>query len=138
MTEKGETTEGGGKPEHPCQCYAEFLYFQDADHEGDEIPVYGPCGRTTRRQFAIGHDAKLKSVLIRLYRAGDPYLVLQDGVLTDKDPRQVAAERGWERFLTPAKPKPEPKGVSDTPVTSPEPKAKKPAKKAAAKKAKVA
>lgn len=128
MTEKGETTEGGGKPEHPCQCNTEHLYFQDADDENGEIPVYGPCGRTTRRQFAIGHDAKLKSVLIKLNRAGHPYLVVQGGVLTDKDPRQVAADRGWERFLTPAKPKAELKA-----------KAKKaPAKKAPTKKAKVA
>lgn len=129
MTEV-ETTEGEGtKTERPCQCYTEEQYVLGEENDGGfpaGVPVYGQCGRTTRRQFAIGHDAKLKSVLIKLNRADLPYMVLQGGMLTDKDPAQVAAERGWERFLTPAKPKAEPKAK------------KAPAKKAAAKKAKVA
>jgi len=57
----------------------------------------GECGRTTGGgRFLPGHDAKLKSRLLRDYRSGDPAL------------RKVAAERilslGWGAIMTKERP----------------------------------
>ncbi len=89
-----------------CQCYSALQYTLGAEDGYDvETPVYGACGATTAKTFAQGHDAKLKSVLISLNRAGLPYMVVQGGLLIDKDPMAEAMQRGWDMFLTPAKPR---------------------------------
>lgn len=96
------------KPATPCSCFAEFQYqVEPEDGTDEEFPVYGQCGRTTRNEFAQGHDAKLKSVLIQCFRAGVDYAYIDGSILNRVDPMEVAKQRGWEHLITPAKPKKE-------------------------------
>ena len=92
----------------PCQCFSQVEYTLD-EEDGYDVPqpVYGPCGEETTREFRQGHDAKLKSVLIALNRAGMEYHRVDGGLLMSDTPLGVAQARGWERFMTPAKPKAE-------------------------------
>lgn len=111
----------GNASAKPCQCLTVPAYTLGPDDtpeaaEGEGWPegtqVYGPCDSTTSNLFAPGHDAKLKSLLIRLNREGQEYHRLEGGLLVSGDARQVAANLGWERFLTPA---PTPKARKATP-----------------------
>lgn len=98
MTESTAPTTA--KAETPCTCLTTPAYVLDAE-DGYEVPetVYGPCGRTTTREFAPGHDAKLKSLLQALYVAGSEYHRLEGGLLVSGDPFSVAVSRDWDRFL---------------------------------------
>ena len=78
-------------PEKPCGCYA----IPDA-----ELPfTYESCGRLTGSEFAPGHDAKLKSALIECAVAGQPITQVINGKAHKADPRAIAAERGWVKFI---------------------------------------
>lgn len=97
------------KQSSPCQCHTELLYWIDQTVDAEDAvvdadnpnatPIYGPCGQATFGMFAPGHDAKLKSLLQRLYAAGQEYAFVDGSMLIHTDPMEVARERGWERFL---------------------------------------
>ena len=55
------------------------------------------CGEPVAkgRRFRQGHDAKLKSVLLRAHRAGDPIRVVADGQRTTSTAKALLEERGW-------------------------------------------
>ena len=92
-TDTAPTTEKAPKVPTACQCFTVEIGTEDG------IAVYGPCTGTTNGTFAPGHDAKLKSVLQRLFVAGQPYVVNDGATRTEGDPMRKAAERGWEHFL---------------------------------------
>src|SRR5688572_1368944 len=77
----------------PCKCNTTQVGEQNG------TPVYGPCGSETRRDFAPGHDARLKGVLIKLHVAGQDYLVKGQAA---RKPMDVARERQWGGYLTAA------------------------------------
>lgn len=85
-----------------CQCLDR--YEDDTDPEGNPIRIYSGCGQTIarRRQFAPGHDAKLKSTLLKVFRAGEDITYQDGGMLVTSDPMELAKRRGWEHFMTPA------------------------------------
>lgn len=94
----------------PCQCRSQIAYrvtaadIPEADPNGfAEFDVHQDCGGETASTFLPGHDAKYKSVLIKAARAGESFHYLSGGVLIDSDPRNLAAERGWERFIDAAR-----------------------------------
>lgn len=63
-----------------------------------------PVGRD--RQFAIGHDARLKGKLIRAHLTGSPVAYLVGQVLEDQGTAMVfAATHGWGRVLLEAEAK---------------------------------
>lgn len=78
-------------PANDCQCNA--------------IPVegkpgrYESCGQLTKGTFAVGHDAKLKSALIKCAVAGIDYVTKPGRALVKQDPMAVAIERGWGHFV---------------------------------------
>jgi hypothetical protein len=78
----------------PCKCHT----TQVGDVNG--TPQFGPCGAETKRDFAPGHDARLKGLLIRLHVASQVYLVRGQ---SPQDPMDVARERQWGGYLTAAK-----------------------------------
>lgn len=88
-----------------CKCYS--IVAEDTDHEGSTFKVYMSCGSTIprKRTFKPGHDAKLKSVLLAAFRAGEEIHYMDGGMLVSVSPMQMAKERGWDHFMTPAKPK---------------------------------
>jgi hypothetical protein len=92
-----------------CKCNTTILYWideNDPNHDpnpGDDgaSPVYGPCGAETRGgNFAPGHDAKLKGVLIKLHRQGAAFNFTEGSMLVGSDPMTEALKFGWGRFLT--------------------------------------
>ena len=94
----------------PCKCLAvEATIVTAADFpelsEEEvanfiEYPIYGECGEMTKGgNFAPGHDAKLKSVLIQRHRAGMDYERYEGGLLVSGSPMVVAKAFGWEKFL---------------------------------------
>lgn len=72
-----------------CQCYSIEL----------EDGIYSECDTPCGNIFAQGHDAKLKSVLIRCHLAGIDYMVRAGGAVTSAEPMEVARQRGWAKFL---------------------------------------
>ena len=94
----------------PCQCL-----IMTGDIE-DEMPVAAPCGEQVadKKNFRPGHDAKLKSTLIKAFRNGGSLVIRDGGSRTESSAREVAKRYGWERFLTPAKPKPAKATKADT------------------------
>ena len=90
------------KTPHPCSCLT-------ADPD-DPTTLHARCPRTTRREFAPGHDATTKATLIRAHRAGGTVtLVGLLGERIETTALAIAATRGWERFLTDAPAKAETK-----------------------------
>lgn len=73
-----------------CQCFTRFDEKQNA---------YVSCGEHTAREFAPGHDARLKGLLIRLYVAGKDYTRIVGGQAITVDPLTFAKSRGWDHFL---------------------------------------
>lgn len=65
--------------------------------EENDTPVFGPCAGLTRS--TPGDDAKLKSTLLRLYVANQPYVVIDGDTRTESDPMRKAAERSCQHFL---------------------------------------
>lgn len=97
-----------------CKCYSVPVRVTAADlpevdpDTFEEFDIYESCGlqvSTPKREFRPGHDAKLKSVLIRLNRENREFTYREGGVNISTPPMQVARERGWEHFMTPVKPK---------------------------------
>lgn len=76
-----------------CSCYS------IAHYEQDQLEFHS-CGAQTRRTFAPGHDAKLKGTLIRLHRAGLPYVRIVNGTRQEIEPMQHAKLYGWGHLLT--------------------------------------
>jgi hypothetical protein len=103
------------KPNLPtCRCLSHVAYRVTAEDlpETDpdtfvEFDVHESCGTVVSKgkQFAPGHDAKLKSVLIAAFRAGEDFAYLEGGLLIHSDPMAMAQDRDWGKFLTPAKPR---------------------------------
>lgn len=63
------------------------------------------CGKHCSNRFAQGHDAKLKSELIRAYRDNVEMNIDTGGMLIGTDAMNMARQLGWEHFLVPGKPK---------------------------------
>jgi hypothetical protein len=84
----------------PCQCFSQIsCQFKNADGSV-EYDIYESCGGETFRDFLPGHDAKLKSVLIKHHLNNHDFHYLDNnGTLVTVNPRQFAATRGWEKFL---------------------------------------
>lgn len=102
---KAEPKAKAVKPLVACKCNTERVGGTD------ESPVFGPCGAQTKRDFAPGHDARLKGLLIRLYVAGQSYQVKGQPA---QDPMDVARERQWGGYLTDAKVREERRAVAKT------------------------
>lgn len=70
------------------------------------------CGRDVNRSFRQGHDAKLKSALLKAHRAGEPVTV------NGKEQSAKAAARGYGFTITDGKvkkaaqPAPKPNGIA--------------------------
>lgn len=95
-----------------CQCRTSPAYTLGPDDTPEAAPgdgwpegtqVYGPCDAVTKNRFAPGHDAKLKGLLIKLYRAGTEYHYLDGGLLISTDPMNHAQQYGWGHFLEASK-----------------------------------
>jgi hypothetical protein len=85
------------KTVHNCGCNA--LHVHDT---ASGEPIYGFCGATTTGTFAQGHDAKLKGVLLKLWRSDSPYHVA-DGEgstsLTSGSATGQLVARGWTQYM---------------------------------------
>ncbi len=81
-----------------CQCLV-----LTGDSEGDTL-VAKPCTEQVpdKRDFKPGHDAKLKSVLLKAYRTGDAIVIVDGSTRTEAVPSILAADRGWSQFMKPA------------------------------------
>lgn len=93
MQEDGATFGDGGaqgSDKGPCQC---GWYFR-ADEEGNVIEG-GACAATTSRQFAPGHDARLKGLLIRAGIAGAEVSMHDGAMLVSKSADQAAMAYGF-------------------------------------------
>lgn len=104
-----------------CQCLSRFEMVTEpnddpTDDTVSEIKVWSSCGSTVpkRKRFKPGHDAKLKSVLIKLFRDGEDLHYYDGGMMVSVDPLIKAQELGWGHFMTP-KPK-KGKGKDKEPV----------------------
>lgn len=108
------------KAQRFCTCLVRIPdYFGGTDEAGNTDEAHWVydigCGRTVggRSVFAQGHDAKLKSELIKAFRAGVEISVIDGDMMITQSPMNLAAGHAWERFLTPAKakaPRKAPKG----------------------------
>lgn len=61
------------------------------------------CTATTTRRFAPGHDAKAKSLLLRLHRTGQKAKVTVDGKTFEVSPREAASRWGFAHMIVDAK-----------------------------------
>lgn len=97
----------------PCQCLSPTGAVED------DALVVSPCGGEVpnKREFRPGHDAKLKSTLIKAYRAGGKLVILDGGSRTETTAEKLADERSWTRFLTDAPARKARKGKADTTST---------------------
>lgn len=101
-----KSTKAKAQP-HPCGCLSHVAYRVTAADipESDaatfvEYDVLESCGGETVREFLPGHDAKLKSTLIKAHLAGEDIAFLDGpGTLVHVAPMQLAKNRGWEKFL---------------------------------------
>lgn len=81
-----------------CQCHTHYTgktTVDDPENPTAEFPVFEPCTAETSRTYAPGHDARLKSLLLKLHRAGQEYHYEQGGLLVTAVPVLVLLERGW-------------------------------------------
>ncbi|MGW4345593.1 hypothetical protein ACWEL8_11030 [Streptomyces sp. NPDC004690] len=88
----------------PCECSMYDALPADLTEEqvasGDfEILTTG-CTATTKRQFAPGHDAKLKSALIRWGALGLEIRRNEGGVATSASPTKHAARYAFAHMVT--------------------------------------
>lgn len=90
---KAEPKAKAAKPLVACKCNTERVGGTD------DAPIFGPCGAQTKRDFAPGHDARLKGLLIRLHVLGQDYQVKGQPA---RKPLDVAKERQWGGYLTAA------------------------------------
>lgn len=91
-----------------CSCWVRIPdYFDQEDNDrgytNETTWVYQVgCGRTCGKMFAQGHDAKLKSELLKAYRAKVDVALLEGSMLVSTDARTHAEKLGWLRYLTDA------------------------------------
>ncbi|WP_239341498.1 hypothetical protein [Frankia sp. CiP3] len=71
-------TEGTGKAPRTCEC---------------------GCGATVVRRFAVGHDAKLKSQLIKTILAGEAPNTNREAKVAGRDAAKRLAALGWAAHL---------------------------------------
>ncbi len=95
--EMTETTAPAAAPKNalrPCACGKFEVVTREFETDGQpDFDAYGTgCNRTTKNEFAPGHDAKLKGLLIRAGVAGYQVLIHDGGVQTWTD-AQGAANR---------------------------------------------
>lgn len=103
-----------------CRCLVPIPDYLDADieklgHTAERDLFVEYCGQPCSREFAQGHDAKLKGLLIRAHRAGQEIHVVDGGGLVSASPANLAAQRGWDRFLAAPEPR-RPPGSKREPV----------------------
>ncbi|GLP71740.1 hypothetical protein TUSST3_83590 [Streptomyces sp. TUS-ST3] len=88
---------------HPCECAAYDALPADltnADLETGDYEVFTTgCTATTKRQFAPGHDAKLKSFLIKHGAAGNDIRRNEGGVATSASAEQHAARYAFGHMV---------------------------------------
>lgn len=79
---------------HDCGCFSVW---------DEKLEAYVSCGEQVpaKRTFVPGHDAKLKSVLLKAFREGEAFTYVSGGLRVEADPLELAKERGWEKFMTP-------------------------------------
>jgi hypothetical protein len=53
------------------------------------------CGESVTRTFRQGHDQRLKGILGRAHRAGDPVRIVADGKRTTASAAALLEARGW-------------------------------------------
>lgn len=108
VTETNDDT--GDVTMKPCQCLSPTGAVED------DALVVSPCGGEVpnKREFRPGHDAKLKSTLIKAHRAGGKLVILDGGSRTETTAEKLAEERSWTRFLTDAPARKPRKDKADT------------------------
>lgn len=84
----------------PCTCSRFFAVVVPMDTLDDgtvteEVTTDTGCTATTRNDFAQGHDAKLKSALIRWGARGYEVAYVDGGVRVGTDARNVASRFGF-------------------------------------------
>ncbi|MFC9808491.1 hypothetical protein [Streptomyces griseoaurantiacus] len=88
---------------HPCECAAYDALPADlteTDLETGDYEVFTTgCTATTKRQFAPGHDAKLKSFLIKHGAAGHDVRRNEGGVATSASAEQHAARYAFGHMV---------------------------------------
>ncbi|MFG2358061.1 hypothetical protein [Streptomyces sp. NPDC048521] len=96
---KTETTEPTA-----CECSrydALPADLTEADLESGDFEILTTgCTATTKRQFAPGHDAKLKSALIRWGALGLDIRRNEDGVATSASPAKHASRYAFAHMVT--------------------------------------
>lgn len=104
-TKTEDPQEAAEKVGQPCRCFS--IVDEVTDDDGATFEVRHTCGELVygKREFKPGHDAKLKSGLIKAFRDGVDFTYQDGGMLVHADPVEMAKDRGWEKFLTPAKPR---------------------------------
>ena len=94
-----ETPEVEAKParqaKQPTPCACQFYTGKDA--KGEELAT--GCTEETVRTFRPGHDAKLKSLLIKVGSAGNQVTKTVDGETTEIDPLHAAEEFGFRNLV---------------------------------------
>lgn len=98
-TPEAEATEAkvpAAKTPKPCRCFSEW---------NEDLQAYESCGQVVfgKREFKPGHDAKFKSVLLKAFRAEEPFVYIDGDERVEAEPMELARARGWEHFMT-AKP----------------------------------
>ncbi|MEU3199457.1 hypothetical protein [Streptomyces sp. NPDC006996] len=88
----------------PCECAAFDALpanLTEADLERGDYEVFTTgCAATTKRQFAPGHDAKLKSFLIKHGAAGHDIRRNEGGVATSASADKHAARYAFAHMVT--------------------------------------
>lgn len=95
------TTETTTNPEFDQAAADEYMDNQEYKR-GKKVKVaycLCGCGAQVGRRFKPGHDAVLKSELIRAHREGR-VIAPEMGVFASRNPMEVAVGFGWQHFLT--------------------------------------
>lgn len=100
MTDTKDTKPAAAEP-HPCECSRYEIEswigeVPEGADPGEYVRHTGTgCDQTTARTFAMGHDAKLKSLLIRAGASGLAVRRDDGGVVVTGDALQMAAAYGF-------------------------------------------
>lgn len=76
-----------------CACQ----FYTGKDAKGEELTT--GCDEATVRTFRPGHDAKLKSLLIKTASAGHQVVKTADGETNEMDPLHAAEEFGFRSLV---------------------------------------
>ncbi|MER5680363.1 hypothetical protein ABT248_30115 [Streptomyces sp. NPDC000971] len=82
----------------PCECSSySLLVLVHVNADGDKIwqQTTTGCAATTKRLFAPGHDAKLKSFLIKAGAGGHQLRRTTQDTVVDRGAARVAVDLGW-------------------------------------------